>query len=64
MTTSFEVQMELDGRWQTREIAEEKDFALTRAKALAEEGQCDAVRVVEAVPKPDGTSAEKTKLCC
>lgn len=60
MTTSFEVQMELDGRWQTREIAEEKDFALTRAKALAEEGQCDAVRVVEAVPKPDGTSAEKT----
>ena len=60
MSTSYEVQLELDGRWQTREIADAQDFAQARAEALAEEGQCDAVRVVESVPKPDGTSAERT----
>ncbi|WP_425406333.1 cyclic nucleotide-binding domain-containing protein [Hwanghaeella sp.] len=60
MNASFEVQMDLDGRWQTREIADEKEFALARAKALADEGQCDGVRVIETLPKTDGTSAEKT----
>lgn len=60
MSTSFEVQLEQDGRWQTREIADDQQFALTRAKALAEEEKCDAVRVVESVPKTDGTLAERT----
>lgn len=60
MGISYEVQVELDGRWQTREITEERDFAQTRAKALADEAQCDAVRVIESAPKADGKSVDKT----
>ncbi|RVU34982.1 cyclic nucleotide-binding domain-containing protein [Hwanghaeella grinnelliae] len=60
MSSSFEVQVQLEGRWQTREIADEKEFALDRGTALAEEAQCDAVRVIESAPKPDGTIVEKT----
>jgi hypothetical protein len=60
MSASFEIQIELEGRWQTREIADDKEFALSRGKALAEEAQCDAVRIIESTPKPDGTIVEKT----
>lgn len=60
MSISFEVQVDLDDRWQTREIADDREFSLKRAKALAEEAQCNAVRVVESIPRADGTSTEKT----
>lgn len=60
MKTGYELQLYADGRWQTRELLNDKAEALSRADALTEDGGAEKVRVLETEPDSSGKSVERT----
>lgn len=60
MATNYEVQSFAEERWQTAEIAQNKEEAVARAKAIADAGACEKVRVLETASDRSGKSLEQT----